>query len=376
MKLKLLLLSAILSGAAISSRAQCLAGGCNIGLSTSEAKDGVFIGNYEQEKKAGLGITYTYNPEAKQSSYVNYLKDKKDGVEYIQKLDVQEETIVHTFKNYQNDEVVYPAFRMTKKSKQLIIEVAFDEVSGWKKYNGDQKSKNLQVKSIIHEGSPVFLAFNGKDQVMAIAATVSSIELLSSPVKEKYYSPLQLRINEERFVVDVFPKAGSYKTNFRSNVGWDMENYDDGTWIYKRYFNDELSYKFTYEDILELPSEQEIKQRKVQEAFDFVAKQVKEHNFKKGNKEKAKEFIDILADINARALNKGFTIPVVYDITMTELHLRNGDRAKSLQYAQSAVSKSDSSYKIINNLVTTEFTEYEDLLKEIKTEGELAISDE
>ncbi len=349
-----------------SINAQCLNGGCEVGLSKSNIKEGTFIGNYEGGEKDGLGISYLDNPKGQTTSYAAYIEGKKIGVEYLQERDNTTQTVVHTFKNYFENNVMYPAFRITKQGTKTNMEVAFDEKKGWQKYDGDVAKGDLQIKSLMHNGSPTFIAFNGKDQIMAITTTINSINLLSSQASEKYYNPLQIDLKEERLLVDLYPKAGADETSFRSSTNWDINNPEEGMWLYKRYFNNELSYKFMYEDILELPSDQEIKQQKVQKALDFVATQVEEYNFEKGYKGKPQDFIDILDDIKYRAESKGLSMTTTYDLLMIELYLRKGDKQKSLYYAQSAYEKSPTSYESINTLVSTKFAEHIDIIKNVK----------
>lgn len=376
MNLKLLFAPAIMLCTMTSINAQCLNGGCEVGLSRSNVKDGVFIGNYEGGKKDGLGISYLYNPKGQTASYVTYMEGEKVGVEYLKEENNSTQTVVHTFKSYSNGSVIYPAFRITKKDSKTNMDVAFDEKSGWEKYDGDKAKGDLQIKSVMHDGSPAFIAFNGKNQTMAISATISSINLLSSEASEKYYNPLQIDLKGERLLVDVFPKVGADETSFRTSTNWDMNNPEDGVWIYKRYFNNELSYKYMYEDVLELPSQQAIKQQKVQKALDFVAEQVEEYNFEKGYKGKAQDFIDILDDIKYRAENKGLAMTTTYDLLMIELYLRKGDKKKSLYYAQSAYEKSPTSYDSINTLVSTKFSDHIDIVKNLKkSDTGLALSE-
>lgn len=357
-----------------SSYSQCLNGGCDVGLSRSEIKNGVFIGHYENGEKLGLGISYIYNPKGTSTSYAEYIGGKKSGVEYQQDVETGTQKTIHTFKNYSNGTVIYPAFRISKEDKKTKIEVAFSDTSGWEKYDGDKTLGDLSVKGIIHDGSPAFIALNGKDQVMAISATVGSISLLSSQITEKYYNALQMDSKDDRITINVFPKAGADETVFRTNIGWDMQNPEDGTWLYKRYFNNELSYKSTYEEVLELPSQKDIKEQKLQKAFDFVAQQVKDYDFEKGYKGKTKDFIDMLRDIKERAERSGLDISSTYDITMIRLYLQIDDRDNVLQYALSACIKSSNSYTLINDLITTNFKQHADLLPLIKKNEGIALS--
>ncbi|TVZ51924.1 hypothetical protein [Dokdonia sp. Hel_I_53] len=370
MKIKLLT-TAMLICTALTTYAQCLNGGCDVGMSRSAIENGVFVGHYEDGEKLGLGISYLYNPEGSSIIYANYINDKPNGVVYQQDILTSDEITVHTFKNHQNGSIIYPAFRFTKENKKTKIEVAFKE-NDWKKYEGDQVEGELQIKNVLFDGSPAFLALNGKDQVMALSATISHIELLSSEPQEKYYNPLQLSSKDNRLVINVFPKAGADETEFKTSLDWDMEKPQEAVWYYKRYFNNELVYKFNYEDVLELPSAQDIKQQKLEKAFEFIAEQVDDYDFEKGYEGKAKDFIDILNDIKERAARKGLTASSTYDITMTKLHLINGDKVKSLQFAQNACDKTPSSYDIITNLIKTEFTEHTDILPMLKKEERLA----
>lgn len=345
---------------------QCLNGGCEVGLSRSAIKNGVFIGHYENGEKLGLGINYIYNPKGLLTSYAEYIGDKISGVEYQQFIETGTEKAIHTFKNYSDGIVIYPAFRISKEDKKTKIEVAFNDTSGWEKYDGDKTVGDLSVKGIIHDGSPAFIALNGKDQVMAISATVASISLLSSEVKEKYYNALQLDLENDRLTINIFPKAGADETLFKTNIGWDMQKPEEGVWLYKRYFNNELSYKSTYEEVLELPSEKDIKEQKLQKAFDFIATQVEDYDFENGYKGKAKDFIDMLKDIKARADRNGLDVSNTYDITMIRLYLQIGDKDHILQYGLSACTKSSNSYRLISDLITTNFKQHEDLLPLIK----------
>ncbi|MFC4636491.1 hypothetical protein ACFO3O_21475 [Dokdonia ponticola] len=374
MKLKLLSIMAIWLCTMSNSYSQCLNGGCEVGLSRSEIKNGVFIGHYENGEKLGLGINYIYNPKGLLTSYAEYIGDKRSGVEYQQFIETGTEKAIHTFKNYSNGTVIYPAFRISKENKKTKIEVAFNEISGWQKYDGDKTLGELSVKGIIHDGSPAFIALNGKDQVMAISATVGSISLLSSETKEKYYNALQLNLEDDRLTINIFPKAGADETFFRTNIGWDMQKPEEGTWIYKRYFNNELSYKFTYEDVLELPSQKDVKEQKLQKAFDYVADQVEEYDFEKGYDGKAKDFIDMLKDIKERAERSGLDISNTYDLTMIRLYLQIGDEDNILKYALSACIKSSNSYTLISDLITTNFKQHEDLLPLIKKNEGIASS--
>lgn len=354
--------------------AQCLSGGCEVGLSRSQADNGVFIGNYENGEKSGLGITYTYNPQGSSTSYVEYIEDTKTGVEYRQDVHNSTKETIHTFQSYFNGVVIYPAFRITKEDKKTKIQVTYNSEDGWVKYDGDQTVGELQVVSVIHDGSPAFIALNGKDQVMAISATVETISLLSSEVTEKYYNGLQLDSKDNKLTVNIFPKAGADETIFRTNLDWNMQDPGDGLWLYKRYFNDQLSYKATYDDVLDLPSQKEIKERKLQKAFDFIADQVEEYDFEKGYPGKAKDFIDMLKDIKERAERKGLNISNTYDITMIKLYLQQGDKDKTLQYAQTACIKSANSYNLISELINTKFKDHAELLPLIKKNEGLAIS--
>ncbi len=374
MKLKLLSITAFLLCLISSSYSQCLNGGCEVGLSRSEIKNGVFIGHYENGEKSGLGINYMYNPKGPSTSYSEYIGGQKSGVEYQQDVETGTQKTIHTFRNYSNGALIYPAFRISKENKKTKIEVAFNDTSGWEKYDGDKTLGDLSVKGIIHDGSPAFIALNGKDQVMAISATVGSISLLSSETKEKYYNALQLSLKDNRLTINTFPKAGADETVFRTNVGWDMQNPEEGIWLYKRYFNNELSYKSTYEDVLELPSQKDVKEQKLQKAFDYVAAQVEEYDFEKGYEGKAKDFIDMLKDIKERAERSGLDISNTYDITMIRLYLQTGDEDNILKYALSACIKSSNSYTLINDLITTNFKQHADLLPLIKKNEGIASS--
>lgn len=349
-----------------SSYSQCLNGGCEVGLSRSEIKNGVFIGHYENGEKQGLGINYINNPKGTSTIYAEYIGGEKSGVEYQQDVDTGTQKTVHTFKNYSNGTVIYPAFRISKENKKTKIEVAFSKTHSWEKYDGDKTLGEMSVKGIIHDGSPAFMAFNGKDQVMAISATVGSISLLSSEVTEKYYNALQLDSKDNRLTINIFPKAGADETVFRTNIDWDIQNPQEGVWLYKRYFNNKLSYKSTYEEVLELPSQKDVKQQKLQKAFVFIAEQVEEYDFEKGYEGKAKDFIDMLKDIKERAERQGLDISNTYDLTMIRLYLQTDDKDNILQYALSACIKSSNSYTHISDLITTNFKQHADLLPLIK----------
>lgn len=374
MKLKYLSITAIWLCTMSSSYSQCLNGGCEVGLSRSEIKNGVFIGHYENGEKLGLGINYTYNPKGTSTSYAEYIGGNKSGVEYQQEVETSTKMTIHTFKNYSEGIVIYPAFRISKEHKKTKIEVAFSDTDGWKKYDGDQRLGDLSIKSVIHDGSPAFIAFNGKDQVIAISATVGSIELLSSEVKEKYYNALQMSSDDNRLMINLFPKAGADETVFRTSIDWNMQNPQDGVWLYKRYFDNELTYKYMYEDVLELPSQKDVKQQKLQKAFDFIAEQVDDYDFEKGYKGKAKDFIDTLQDIKERAERKGLDISNTYDLTMIRLYLQNDDKDSILKYALAACIKSSNSYTTINEIITTDFKQYSDLLPLIKKNEGLTLS--
>lgn len=358
-----------------SSNAQCLNGGCELGLSKSQSGNDIFIGHYENGDKHGLGITYTYNLNKTTISYSDYIIGKKNGVQYKQTLDSATQILIHTFQNYDNDIPIYPALRITKDDNKTKIEVAFTSDLKWSKYDGEKKIGDLKIANVIHNGSPTFIAMNKSNQVLAISATVNTVKLLSSLQTEKYYNPLQLESKDNKLAINTFPKDGTEKTVFRTHVDWDKDNADDGLWVYKRYSNDELSYRFTYEDFLELPSAQDIKQQKLQKAFDFIAEQVDDYDFNKGYQGKVKDFMDILTDIKERAERKGLTISPTYDITMIRLHLENGDKDNTLRYAQTACIKSSNSYDLINDLITTRFVKHVDLLPLIKQNRGIAISD-
>ena len=374
MKLKGIAFLAIVLCTYWSASAQCLNGGCEVGISRSQHDNGVFIGHYEDSKKLGLGITYEYSPKGKYTSYANYNRDKKNGVQYeIERLNGSQ-TTVHTFTSYVDDVPLYPAMRITKENRKTNIEVAFSESNGWKKYTGDKTEGDASIKSIIHEGTPAFLAINGKDVVMAITATVSTIELLSSNPNEKYYNALQILSKNDLLKINIFPKAGADETSFVTNVDWDMQNPQDGTWLYKRYFNNELSYKFYYEDVLALPSQKDVKQQKLQKAFDFITQQIDDYDFDKGYEGRAKDFIDMLKDIKERAQRKGLDIPITYDIAMFELHLRNKDEDKALYFAKSAYLKSTRSYDMIAELISSKLSQHSDILTKIKSTDGFAIN--
>jgi len=357
-----------------SSYSQCLNGGCDVGLSRSELKNGVFIGHYENGEKLGLGISYIYNPKGTSTIYAEYIGNKKSGVEYQIDMETGTQETVHTFKNYFNGTVIYPAFRISKENKKTKIEVAFSDTDGWKKYDGDKTIGEMSVKGIIHDGSPAFIALNGKDQVMALSATVGSLSLLSSELTEKYYNALQMSLKDNRLTMNIFPKAGADETVFRTNIDWDMQNPQEGIWLYKRYFNNELSYKSTYEEVLELPSQKDVNQQKLQKAFDFIAAQVEGYDFEKGYEGKAKDFMDMLKDIKERAERKGLDISNTYDLTMIRLYLQLDDKDSILKYALSACIKSSNSYTLISDLITTNFKQHADLLPLIKKNEGIALS--
>lgn len=358
-----------------SSHAQCLNGGCQVGLSKAQTDNGVFIGHYENGNKQGLGITYTYNPDGTTTSYADYMEGEKNSVEYIQTINPTTQVNTHTFQNYYKGTPIYPALRITKEGKKMTIEAAFANNDKWIKYEGKKTIGELKVATKIHDGTPTFIAMNKQDQVMAVSTTVNSISLLSSDETEKYYNPLQFESRNNRLTINIFPKMGTDETIFRANIDWDMKHPDDGLWLYKKYFDSELSYKFTYEEVLDLPSAQEIKQQKLQKAFDFIAEQVEDYDFEKGYEGKAKDFIDMLKDIKERAERKGLTISNTYDITMIRLHLQNGDKDSILKFAQTACIKSSTSYDLIKDLITTQFVKHADLLPLIKQNQGLATSD-
>ncbi len=373
MKLSTLRIIAITLFSISSASAQCLNGGCEVGLSRESIKNGVFIGHYQEGERLGLGISYLFNPTGTSTSYTNYISGKKNGVEYHREVETANNTTTHTFKNYFDDTFIYPALRIIKQDKSTAIEVIFSESEGWRKYDGDEKKNNLEVKSTVHDGSPVFLAFNDGNQVMAIATTVSSIELLSSELTEKYYNPLQMDFNDDRLVISLFPKAGSDETSFRASLDWDMEHPEEGLWLYKRYFNNKLSYKLTYSEILELPSEREIKQQKLQTAFELIAKQAEDYDYENGYVGKVQDFIDMLQDIKERAELKGLTISQTYDITMTKLYLQMGNQEKSSYYAQTACVKSINSLTILREYISSKFKEDLNILDNITLSERLVL---
>ncbi len=372
MRLKLLT-TILLMFIALTTSAQCLNGGCDVGMSRSAIENGVFIGHYEDGEKLGLGISYLYNAEGSTIIYANYINDIENGVVYQQDIVDGGGTTIHTFKNHQNGNVIFPAFRFTKEDKKTTIEVAFT-AENWQKYEGDKTEGELQIKNVLFDGSPAFLAINGKDQVMALSATISHIELLSSEPQEVYYNPLQLSSKDNKLVINVFPKAGADETEFKTSLDWDMKTPQEGIWYYKRYFNNELVYKYNFDEILELPSAQDIKQQKLQKAFDFIAEQVNDYDFEKGYEGKAKDFIDLLNDIKERAARQGLTASSTYDLTMTKLYLIKGDKVQSLMYAQNACDKAANNYEVITNLIKTEFAEHSDILPMLKQEERLASS--
>jgi len=333
MKFKILFI-AIIVCVWSSSNAQCLSGGCDIGLSTSQ--------------------------------FVNYVMGKKSGVQYHQTYHKTSQLVIHTFSYYHDDQVMYPIFRITKQDRKTKMEVAFDEEEGWKKYNGDEINGELQIKNTIYNDVPTFFAFNGENQIMAIAATISTLEILTSPKTDKYYNGLQLNLNEDRMLISAFPQTGGNITRFRSTPYWDIENPDEGVWLYRKYFDKELVDKYMYDDILELPSEKEIKNKKFESAFYFIAEQVDEYDFEKGYEGKAKDFIDMLTDIKERGENNGLTVSSTYDLTMMKLYLQKGDRSKALFYAESAYRKSPSNYEKISDVITTKYDQFEDILTTVK----------
>ena len=363
MKFKILFIAIIVWS---SSNAQCLRGGCDIGLSTSQSKNGVFIGNYEAGKKSGLGIVYNNTSIDNTASFVNYILGKKSGVQYSQTYHKTNQLVIHTFSYYHNDQLMYPIFRITKQDRKTKMEVAFDNDEGWKKYSGDEVNGELQIKSTIYNDVPTFFAFNGENQIMAITTTISVIEILTSPKTDKYYNGLQLNLNDDRMLISTFPHSGGNITRFRSAPYWDIENPDDGVWLYRKYLDKELVDKYIYDDVLELPSEIEIKNEKFESAFDFIAKQVDEYDFEKGYEGKAKDFIDMLTDIKERGQNKGLTVSSTYDLTMMKLYLQKGDRSQALFYAENAYQKSPSNYEKISEIITAKFSQFEDILITVK----------
>lgn len=370
MKLRIIVITIALLSYSWSSSAQCLSGGCEVGLSTSQTENGIFVGNYENGKKSGLGIVYQSDVNGRTSIYANYIGGEKSGVEYTQTYSELSSLVTHTFTGYQNDVIMYPAFRISKEDRKMMMEVSFGENLGWQKYSGDKTKGNLEIQGRILEDTPTFFALNGSDEIMEITATISSIEVLTSSKTDKYYNGLQLDITNDRILVSHFPKAGANITRFRNSVNWDFENPDTGVWLYRRYFNEELSYKQNYNDVLELPSEKEVKEQKVQKAFDFIAEQVEDYDFNKGYEGKLDDFIDMLTDIKQRAEGKGLDVSYTYDMTMMKLHLQNGNRNRSLYYAQNAYRKSPSCYAAISNLVTTKYCQFEDIIKKVKIIGE------
>ncbi len=376
MKCKVVLIAAVWLCTMSTSYAQCLSGSCEVGLSRSEIDNGVFIGHYENGEKMGLGISYIYNPTGTTTSFSDYFDGNKTGVEYQIDVETGTENTVHTFKHHLNGAVLYPAIRISKVDKKTKIEVAFSDDNEWSKYDGDTTYNGMSVMSVIHDGSPAFIGLNGDNQVMAVSATIASVNLLTSLETEKYYNPIQLDSKDDRIVISHFPKAGADETVFRTTVGWDMKNFEEGLWLYKRYFNDELSYKFTYEDVLELPSQKDIKQQKLQKAFDFIAAQVDEYDFEKGYEGKAKDFIDMLKDIKERAELKGLDISHTYDLTMIKLHLQSGNEDDVLKYSLTACIKSPNSYTAINEMITNQYPKYIELLPLIKENDRIAVNND
>jgi len=369
--MKLLFTTTIALFAIWGLKSQCLNGGCEVGLSRSQSIEGEFIGHYEDGKKQGLGITYGRNIDYFITTYSNYIDNKKDGVVYELKFDKNTNMSTHTFIAYDNDIAIYPAFRISKLKQKATIEVFFNEEDGWEKFNGDRIEEDLQVKSTIYEGTPTFFAFNDGHQLIAISKTMDSINLLTSSDTQKYFNGLQIESNDSRLLVSVFPNEGAEKTIFRTNDVLGKDGPEDGLWLYRRYFNGELSYKFMYEDVLELASQKDIRQQKLQKAFDYVAVQVDTYDFKKGYKGRAQDFIDTLNDIKSRAEVKGLVISATYDVIMVELLLHKNETAESLRYAKSAYQKSSSSYTSIDKLITNKFEEHKGLLSKIKNkEGE------
>lgn len=118
MKLKLLSITAIWLCTLSSSHSQCLNGGCDVGLSRSEIKNGVFIDPYENGEKLGLGINYIYNPKGTSTNYAEYIGGKKSGVEYRQDVETGTQKTIRTFKNYVDGTVIYPDFRISKEDKK------------------------------------------------------------------------------------------------------------------------------------------------------------------------------------------------------------------------------------------------------------------
>ncbi len=366
MKIKLLLTTTISLIVTLNLQAQCLNGGCEVGLSRSHSIEGEFIGHYENGEKQGLGITYKRNIEGLITTYSNYDSDKKTGVAYQLEYDKNTQASIHTFISYEKGVAMYPALRISKVEKKATIEVSFSESDGWEKFDGTKTKEDLQVNTTIYEGTPTFFAFNDGKQIIAISKTVGSINLLTSKASETYFNGLQVESNDNRLLVSVFPKAGADKTIFRTNNITGNEGPEEGLWLYRRYFDNELSYKLMYEDVLELPSQQDVRQQKLQKAFDFVAEQVNDYDFQKGYKGRAQDFIDTLNDIRSRAESKGLAISATYDIIMVELLLHKGDSTESLRYAKSAYEKSSSSYASIDKLILTKFENHTDLLTKIK----------
>lgn len=366
MKSKLLFTISIALFAICNLKAQCLNGGCEVGLSRSQSIEGEFIGHYEAGKKQGLGITYSHNSDGLITTYSSYMENKKSGTSYQLSYNESTNTSVHTFTSYNNDIIMYPSFRVLKTGQKALVEVSFGESDGWEKFDGAMTKEDLQVKTTIYEGTPTFFAFNDGNQIIAFSKTISSIMLLTSSNSEKYFNGLQVDSNDKRLLVSAFPKSGADKTVFRTSNFKGNEMPGDGLWLYRRYFNNELSYKFMYEDVLELPSQQDVKQQKLQKAFDYVAEQVSNYDFQKGYKGIAQDFIDTLNDIKSRAEDKGLAISETYDVIMVELLLHKGKAVESLRYAKSAYEKSPSSYTSINTLISTKFENHKEILSKIK----------
>ncbi|OUS13892.1 hypothetical protein A9Q93_08900 [Nonlabens dokdonensis] len=237
----------------------CINGDCFKGLSRMQTDQGMFIGNFLNGQKQGLGITYIDGNNAK---YVHYIKGVKQGVEYTFKR-ISDNRTEKVFQYYDQGKPIYPA-----------VKLEFGAFSGFKvkmsKYGGWESLKNKFDKSgmytsgnkelyagRVNEGS-VLIAFNNSKAIIPIRINDDQSLYLNKTIDSNSYgykfNPLYIKWVRDEMTLITGSKE-SYEDVYFLYIkgGWSLKTPHKGSWEY--FSNGEiqdgkLEYKMDYDKLL------------------------------------------------------------------------------------------------------------------------------
>lgn len=228
----------------------CLNGDCENGIARVKENYGIFIGNFKNGKKDGLGVLFS--DDDIETTYNYYENGVKQGVQYTHK-GYSEKNVTKIYQSYDDGVPIYPAVKIVIGQFQGI-RAKFSQSGSWiNMTKKTYKSGNREVRmKEFSYGNMALNALNNGSVIIAIEFGASGLALYSSVKGHSKYNPLLVLAKGNDFTVQVVPKKNSpYELVITDN--WRIKNTSGGEWIYKKYTeNGKLIYAYEYDDIIKI----------------------------------------------------------------------------------------------------------------------------